>query len=265
MSRTLGALVAGAAICAVGLLSAVAQDTKKTEKAEIPGGIEGTIKGVDKEKGTVSVLTADGKSRTFTVTDDTTILGARGGKVRSRLNDRRFREGLDITVVPTGTTAKELHLGIYRREAGESTEKPQTVAKKKMSRKAREDADAEAAKAVTKNATPKTVAEAATKTAADEDDEDDEILGKVKSYNTSSGRHLLVVTLLNGKSRSFFLAKEVTVLVKGKPAKGGLEDPAIKEGTPVTVLTEPGGRRVKELHVEPPAPAPTKTKTKKAA
>jgi hypothetical protein len=116
MLRTLGALVAGATICAVGLLSAHAQDTKKSEKAEIPGGIEGTIKGVDKEKGTVSVLTSEGKARTFTVTEDTTILGARGGKVRSRLNDRRFREGLDITVVATGTTAKELHLGIYRRD-----------------------------------------------------------------------------------------------------------------------------------------------------
>ncbi len=131
MLRSLGALVTGAIICAVGLFSAQAQEAKKSEKAEIPGGIEGTIKGVDKEKGTVSVLTPNGKTQTFTVTDDTTIVGARGGRVRSRLNDRRFREGLDITVVPTGTKAKELHLGIYRREPGESTEKPKTVAKKR--------------------------------------------------------------------------------------------------------------------------------------
>jgi hypothetical protein len=82
----------------------------------------------------------------------------------------------------------------------------------------------------------------------------------VKSYNTSSGRHLLVVTLLNGKSRSFFLAKEVKVLVKGQAARTGLEDPAIKEGTPITVLTEAGGRKVKELHLEPVAAAATKIK-----
>jgi hypothetical protein len=260
MLRALGALVAGATICAVGLLSAHAQETKKSEKADIPGGIEGTIKSVDKEKMTVSVLTADGKTRTFSVTEDTTILGARGGKVRRRLNDRRFREGLDITVVPTGTTAKELHLGIYRREPGESTEKPKTVAKKTR-RQIREEAEAELAKVGAKKTTPKAAAEATTKPTADEeDDEDDEVLGKVKSYNTSGGRHLLVVTLLNGKSRSFFLAKEVKVLVQGKAVKDGLADPSIKEGTPITVLTEAGGRRVKELHLQPPAATPSKTK-----
>jgi len=260
MLRTTGALFAGATICAIGLLSAQAQENKKSEKTDIPGGIEGTIKGVDKEKGTVSVLTAEGKSRTFTVTDDTTILGARGGKVRGRLNDRRFHEGLDITVVASGTTAKELHLGIYRREAGESTAKPKTVVKKGP-RELREDIEAEAKKPIAKKAAAKAVADAATKpTAGDEDDEDDEILGKVKSYNTSSGRHVLVVTLLNGKSRSFFLAKEVKVLVKGKPAKDGLADPAIKEGAPITVLTESGGRKVKELHLNPLAPAIGKTK-----
>jgi len=177
------------------------------------------------------------------------------------LNDRRFREGLDITVVATGTTAKELHLGIYRADPGESTEKPKTVAKKRTSRQIRDEAEAEAAKAINKKAGSKAVAEATTKpTVDDADDEDDEILGKVKSYNTSSGRHVLVVTLLNGKSRSFFLAKEVKVLVKGKPAKDGLADPAIKEGAPITVLTESGGRKVKELHLNPMAPAIGKTK-----
>jgi hypothetical protein len=264
--RTLGALIAGATICAVGLLSAHAQEAKKSEKAEIPGGIEGTIKGVDKEKGTVSVLTSEGKTRTFTVTEDTTIVGARGGTVRSRLNDRRFREGLDITVVATGTTAKELHLGIYRREPGESTEKLKTVAKKKTPRQIREEAGAEAATAGAKKATPKAVAGATTKPTVDEhDDDDNEIVGKVKSYDTSSGRHLLVVTLLNGKGRPFFLSKEVKVLVKGKETKEGLLDPAIKEGTPVTVLTDSGGRKVLELHVAPLPPAPAKSKSKKAA
>jgi len=259
MLRTLGAIVAGAVICGSGLVSAHAQETKKSEKAEIPGGIEGTIKGVDKEKGTVSVLTSEGKTRTFTVTEDTTIVGARGGRVRSRLNDRRFREGLDITVVATGTTAKELHLGIYRKEEGDAPAKPKAIVK--SPRRDREVAEAEVAKAPTKKATPKPVPDAATKSAAgEEDDEDDEVLGKVKSYNTSSGRHLLVVTLLNGKSRSFFLSKEVKVLVKGKPVKDGLADPAIKEGAPITVLTESGGRKVKEVHLQPLAPALGKLK-----
>jgi hypothetical protein len=266
MLRTLGALVTGAMICAVGLFSAQAQEAKKSEKAEIPGGIEGTIKGVDKEKGTVSVLTPNGKTQTFTVTEDTTIVGARGGRVRSRLNDRRFREGLDITVVPTGTKAKELHLGIYRSEPGESTEKPKTAAKKKTRRQIREEAGAELAKAGAKKVTPKAVTEAATKPAADEDeDEDDEIIGKVKSYNANSGRHVLVVTLLNGKSRSFFLSSAVKVLVHGKPAKDGLSDPSLKEGTAITVLTEGGSSRVKELHLELPTATPSKITRKRAA
>jgi hypothetical protein len=280
MSRTLVALVAGAAICAAGLLSAAsAQESKKSEKAEIPGGIEATIKAVDKEKGTVSILVTEGaKTRTFTVTDETTIVGARGGKVRKRLNDRRFREGLDITVVPagTGTTAKELHLGIYRPESGEAAAKPKAelakpkaelakpktelakaVAKKRMNRKEREDAEADLAKANSKKATSKAAV-------TEDDDEDDEIAGKVKSYNTDSGRHVLVVTLLNGKGRVFFLGKEVKVLVKGKPVKDGLMDSAIKEGASVTVLTEPGGHKVKELHLEPAVAAAAPTKTKKA-
>jgi hypothetical protein len=268
MLRKLGALVAGATICAVGLLSAHAQETKKSEKAEIPGGIEGTNKGVDKDKGTVSVLTSEGRTRTFTVSEDTTILGARGGKVRGRLNDRRFREGLDITVVATGTTAKELHLGIYRSDPGESTEKPKTAAKRKTRRQAEEEKVAEAAKVTSKKAAPKAVAETAAKSVAAEDEDDDnEIVGKVKSYDTTSGRHLLVVTLLNGKGRPFFLSKEVKVLVKGKETKEGLLDPSIKSGTPVTVLTDSGGRKVLELHVGPPTPAPSKStsKSKKAA
>jgi hypothetical protein len=181
------------------------------------------------------------------------------------LNDRRFRDGLDITVVPTGTKAKELHLGYYRREPGESTEKPKTAAKKTR-RQIREEAEAEIAKAGAKKVTPKAVTEAATKPAVDEDeDEDNEILGKVKSYNANSGRHVLVVALLNGKSRSFFLSSAVKVLVHGKPAKDGLADPSLKEGTTITVLTEGGSSRVKELHLELPAATPSKITRKRAA
>ena len=95
MSRTLNALVAGAMICAVGLLAAVAQEPRKGEKPQIPGGIEGHVKSVDHEKETLSITTSDGRERTFTITEETTMLGPRGGKVRSRLKDRRFHEGME--------------------------------------------------------------------------------------------------------------------------------------------------------------------------
>jgi hypothetical protein len=100
-----------------------------------------------------------------------------------------------------------------------------------------------------------------TKAAAreEEDDEDDEIPGRVKSYDAT--RRLLVVSLLNGKSRSFFLSHDVKVLVRGTPSTQGLSDPALKADVPVTVLVEAGGRRVRELHVGP-APA---ARSKKAA
>jgi hypothetical protein len=97
------------------------------------------------------------------------------------------------------------------------------------------------------------------KKAVVQEDEDDEIPGRVKSYDAT--RRLLVVSLLNGKSRSFLVSHDVKVLVRGAQSKQGLSDPALKADTPVTVRVEPGGRRVKELHVRP-APG---ARTKKAA
>ena len=96
------ALAAGAAICAGGLFSASAQDTKTSEKTEIPGGIEGHVKSVDHEKETLSIIASTGKERTFKVTEDTTMIGPRGGKVRRRLNDKRFHEGMELTIVADG-------------------------------------------------------------------------------------------------------------------------------------------------------------------
>ncbi len=81
----------------------------------------------------------------------------------------------------------------------------------------------------------------------------------MKSFNADRG--VLVVTLLNGKSRSFILARDVKVVIRGAASKKGLRDPAIKEGTVVTVLVEEGGRRVRELHIIPLAAS----KAKKAA
>jgi hypothetical protein len=71
---------------------------------------------------------------------------------------------------------------------------------------------------------------------------------------------MLVITLLNGKDHSFMIAKDVKILVKGKASSKGLEDPALKAGIPVHVVTDPEGRKVKEVKV---APAPA-AKGKKA-
>jgi len=241
-ARMLSALVAGATICTVGLLSTHAQVSTKSEKAEIPGGIEGHVKSVNHEKETVSIVTSDGRTRTFSITEDTTMIGPRGGKVRRRLNDRRFHEGMELTVVADGGTAKEVHLGYSRREPDEST-------KEKSSAKGRPSASEEGKKAprdagkLAKGSGTKAVAR------EEDDDDDDEIPGKVKSFDAA--RRLLVVSLLNGKSRSFLLANDVKVLVKGAASKLGLKDSALKEGASVTVLVEAGGRRVRELHVSP--------------
>jgi hypothetical protein len=67
-------------------------------------------------------------------------------------------------------------------------------------------------------------------------------------------KHLLVITLLNGKDRSFMVASDVKTTVKGSASKQGLQDPALKAGVPITVVTEPGGRKVKEVNVAPPPP-----------
>jgi len=83
-----------------------------------------------------------------------------------------------------------------------------------------------------------------------EEDDDAEIPGKIKSFDAR--RRVLVITLLNGKNRSFFLAKDVPVHVKGVISKRGLADPALKPGAPITVVTDEGGRKVKELQFSQP-------------
>jgi hypothetical protein len=244
-------------------MSAAAQEPKRSERPEIPGGIEGHVKSVDPEKHTLSITTPGGRVRTFTITEDTTMLGPRGGKVRHRLRDRRFQEAIEITVVADGNEAKELHLGFRHREHADTANQPASSAKPAIPTTAerRERAPADAARGRASSETGRPAATAGTKAAVheEEEDEDDEIPGRVKSYDPT--RRLLVVSLLNGKSRSFLLSHDVKVLVRGTPSKQGLSDPALKVDTAVTVLVEPGGRRVRELHV---GPAPS-ARSKKAA
>jgi hypothetical protein len=246
MVRTLRALIAGAAVCAAGLLPAGAQGEKKSE---IKGGIEATVKKVDADKGTLTVTTPDGKEHTFTVTDDTTIVGPRGGVARRRLNDPRFRPGFDVTVVASGTAAKEVHLGYARKGEGETPAPAKATAKGK----ARPIGPAVPSKAKgtpaagTDEAANPAKGAAAKQAEAEEDEQ--EFPGKVKSVDPA--RRVLVVTLLNGKDRSFLLPKDFKVAVKGSASTITLESLALNAGAPVTVLTEPGGRKVKEVRVTP--------------
>jgi hypothetical protein len=223
MWRSILVCVVGVAFTACAPLSTNGQEPKKPAAPTIKGGIEGKVKKVDPEKMTLTITTA-GRERTFTITEDTTMVGPRGGVVRRGLKDPRFHEGMELTVVATGTTAKEVHLGFDRQEPSATVES--------------------AAKPATGGAASK--AKEPTKEAAEED----KIYpGKIKSVD--SARHMLVISLLNGQERSFMIAKDVKLSVKGTISKKGLEDPALTAGTPVNVITDSGGHKVKEVNVAP--------------
>lgn len=256
MLRTLGIFLVGATMSAVGLMAAAAQGPKPSDRSQVPGGIEGHIKSVDRDKQTVTVVTSKGSEQTFTVTDETTIVGPRGGKVRYRLKDRRFHEGIEITIVANGSTARELHLGYDRGAQGQPTGTPKATAKRAPAPAGTTGTAAPAGKAATR-----VQREAARTASKDDEDEDNEVPGTIKSYDPN--RRMLVVTLLNGRTRSFLLPREVKVVHRGILSRQGLEDPALKAGASVTVHVDAGGRRVRELQVNP-APAAT-TKSKKAA
>jgi hypothetical protein len=278
MTRTLARLFVTATIVIAGWHPAGAQEANKGEKPQIPGGIEAHVKRVDVEKETLTIVTPSGAERTLNVTEETTMLGPRGGKVRRGLSDPRFHEGMRLTVVASGTTVKEIHLG-YDRRATDSTKESgptstarapgATRAPSGVTSTARTPGASQVPSGTTSSRAPlakaKTVMKkdevVAKKTAPEvADDEDNEFPGTVKSYNAE--RRLLVVTLLNGTNRSFFLSKDLKVLVRGTASKQGVADPAIKEGAHIVVLVEQGDRRVKELHVAPPPPA---RRTRKAA
>jgi hypothetical protein len=225
-------------IASAGLPSARA-DEPKARTNETTGGFQGKVKAVDLEHKTLTIITVQGRERTFTVTKETTLLGPRGGKVKKGLKDKRFHEGMPVTVLTEGNAASEIHLGSQRGEGR-----------------------AAAGKSEGPNATPTEPNRGSSKPAAAAEegaDEDNEIPGKVKRYDAR--RHLLVVSLLNGKDRSFMLSKDVPVMVKGVASEQGLRDPALKVGAQVEVITAAGGRKVKEVKI---MPAPAATGRKKA-
>jgi hypothetical protein len=253
MWRALRVVLAGALVGSAGILSGTAEEPK-AQKNEIKGGIEGRVKAVNADSQSLTITTADGRQRTFTVTDETVMLGPRGGKVRHRLNDRRFREGFAITVVAQGTMAKELHLGFAHESGDEGPDKIKAAKHEGPPAPAggAPEPPGNVAKHDTK-APGKTVGAAATVGKPADDDEDSDIPGKVKSFDRT--RRVLVVSLLNGKDRSFFLPKDVKVSVHNKASRRGLEDPALRAGAAIEIVTDQGGRKVVEVKVAPASDA----------
>jgi hypothetical protein len=181
-------------------------------RLESADGIDGKVKKVDVDKKTLTITTAKGKDSTFTITDDTEFLGPNGGKVRLHLKDPRFHEGFPVTVVADGAKATEIHLGFAKDADATKTAKAGAPSLKKL-----------------------------------EEDDETEIPGKVKSFETA--KHILVISLMNGKDRSFILAKDVPVHVNGVMSKQGLQDPALQAGAKITIITEEGGHKVKDVKI----------------
>jgi hypothetical protein len=252
MTRTLGIVLCGAAVAVMGSLSTRAGEPR----SEIKGGIEGKVSKVDVEKGALTISREDGRERTFSVTNDTTIVGPRGGVVHRRLHDPRFHKGLPITVVADGEVATELHLGFDRKARGSAAVGAPSAAGTSTSGSSTTDTpDTPAPAPRTRRSSgfrgiPGSRQPQTDTAKSDEGDaEDNDFPGKVKSADAS--RHLLVITLLNGKDRSFMLARDVKITHNGRAVRQGLADAIIKPGVPVTVITEEGGRKVKEVKVTP--------------
>ncbi len=262
MWRTLGTLILGTGVCLAGILPAGADD----QKTPIKGGIEGKVKKVDVEGKKLTITTTQGRERAFTITDDTTLVGPRGGKVRRHLNDPRFHEGFPVTIVADGATAQEVHLGFAKDVVGSSDEHSKTATP--GTRTEDQSTKTDRTKVARNPSTPAENAKAPAKDAArhkeatklEEEDDEAEIPGPVKSFDAT--KRILVLTLLNGKSRSFILPQDVPVYIKGavETSKMGLKDPELKVGAAVTVVTDESGRKVKELRIVPAS----ETKQKKA-
>jgi hypothetical protein len=215
LKKAMGTLLCAMAVAALASVSAQAAGD----------GVEGKVVKVDAAKGTLTV-TSEGSEKTYTVTAQTQIVGPRGGIVHRRLHDKRFHEGLPITVVANGTTATQLLLGIDRK-AGKST----------------------AAAAPGKAGTDRSSGFRGNGEKTDEaaEDDDNEFPGKVKSVDAD--KNLLVVTLLTGKDRSFMVGGDAKFTVGRRVSQKGLSEPELKAGAGVTVVTDDGGKKVKEVKI----------------
>ena len=252
LSFTLCSLIVGTAL--------LAAPNVQAKESEIKDGIPGTVVKVDAAQGTVTIAEKEGRERTYTVNQETQIIGPRGGIVHSRLHDHRFHAGLPITVVANGTTAAELHLGYDRKaRAGRTTAPRATTTTAPAETPATTDAGTTTTPATPTPGTTRTARfrgvearhSAAKEAKEEEEDEDNEFPGKIKSVDPT--RHMLVITLVNGKDRSFLVSSEAKVLVNSRASRHGLGDPALQPGAALTVVTEEGGRKVKEVKLTPAA------------
>jgi hypothetical protein len=210
-SRTVGTLLCGVAISAIGFASANAQTSPS-----VKGGIKGKVAKVDAEKGTLTITKQDGTEQTFNVTKDTTIVGPRNGAVRQGLKDPRFHEGFAVTIVATDDNAKEIHLGSARLQPGGVR--------------------------MRSGAGFRGAGRAGAKSEATETEATD-IAGTIKSLNAA--KNLLVVTLADGTERSFMVPKTAKVSVGDTVSEKGLGDSQLKAGMSVTIVVD--GRKVKEV------------------
>ncbi len=260
-----------ALLCSVAIGLLVSARSAEAKDPEIKDGTAGKVVTVDVSKGTVTIADSNNRERTYSITEETVIVGPRGGVVRGRLKDHRFHSGLPITVVASGSTATELHLGYDRKGAT-----PAAPRVSGLPRASRENPTSDSGTSTTPStpAPPTSTTRtsrfrglgesrrAAAKDSAkseEEEDEDSEFPGKVKSFDPA--KRVLVISLVNGKDRSFLLAADVKVMVNSRMSRRGLNDPALQTGAPLTVITEAGGRKVKEVKVNTAA----KTRLRKAA
>ena len=252
LARAIGSVLCVAALGTIGLMSAAGAD----KASDIKDGVPGKIVKVDVEQATVTVAGEDGRERTYNITEETVIVGPRGGAVHKRLKDPRFHSGLAIIVVPNGKAAAQLHLGYDRKArktatvagtaAGETPPADTTPTPKTRTSRFRGLIDS------AKTQVPKSDKE-------DAEEDDNEYPGKVKSVDPA--KRMLVITLLNGKDRSFLLPSDVKVTVNGRTSRRGLSDASLKTGNSLTVVTETGGRKVKEVKVS----LATRSRLKKAS
>jgi hypothetical protein len=254
LRKPIAALLCTVACGTLGLLAARAN----AQESEIKGGIPATVVQVDAARGTVTVADKNSRERTYSITAETVIVGPRGGVVHRRLKDPRFHNGLPITIVAEGTTAAELHLGYDRK--GRETTVGTTPPTSRPSTRIAPPTDN-----TPNDATPSTPAAPEKRTSrfrgligpprtpaakpAEDEDDDNEFPGKIKSVDPA--RHMLVITLVNGKDRSFLLASDVKVMINTRTSRQGLNDAALQPGTPLTVITEAGGKKVREVKVTP--------------
>jgi hypothetical protein len=212
----------GALLCSIAICALAAHSTKAADEAATKDGIEGKIVKADVEKNALTISTKSGQKQTFTVTNDTTIVGPRGGIVHKRLEDPRFHPGLTVTVVAKDDVAQEIHLSVDRG----SSRRPSGRAR--MGFRGRFAVGGSASQAAPQQ----------------EAEDENEFPGTIKSVNAE--KNILVVRLLTGKNESFMVSKDAKVKIDGTPSEKGLADAKLTQGTAVIVITE-NGNKVKEV------------------